>query len=88
MELLKKLFPFSFKKSEDVANLVISIIIYAVIGLVAGAIIGVSPMLVNWIPVVGAILGWVLGIIGSIVDLYIVAGIVLKILVYTKVIKD
>jgi hypothetical protein len=86
MELLKKIFPFSFKKSDDVANLVISIILHIVVAILAGAVIGLANLIVGWIPVVGAIIGWALGVIGSLIELYVIAGIVIKILVYAKVI--
>ena len=87
MELLKKIFPFSFKKSDDVANLVISIILHLVAAILAGAVIGLATLIVGWIPIVGAIIGWALGVIGSLIELYVIAGIVIKILVYAKVIK-
>ena len=86
MELLKKIFPFSFKKSDDVANLVISIILHLVAAILAGAVIGLATLIVGWIPIVGAIIGWALGVIGSLIELYVIAGIVIKILVYAKVI--
>ena len=87
MELLKKIFPFSFKKSDDVANLVISILLHLVAAILAGAVIGLATLIVGWLPVVGAIIGWALGGIGSLIELYVIAGIVIKILVYAKVIK-
>lgn len=87
MELLKQFFPFSFKKSEDVANLVISILLHLVAAILAGAVIGLATLIVGWIPIVGAIIGWALGVIGSLIELYVIAGIVIKILVYAKVIK-
>lgn len=88
METLKKFFPYSFKKMETVSDLVVGIIVYAVIGLIAGAIIALAGVLSGWIPVLGAILGVILNLIGSIASLYVTGGIVIKILVYTKVIKE
>ncbi len=82
MDLLKKVFPFSFK-ANDVASLVVTIIIYLVVGLVIGFALG----LVGWIIPLGLI-DMVLGLIGSIVELYILAGIVIAVLVFTKVLKD
>lgn len=82
MDLLKKVFPFSFK-ANDVASLVVTIIIY----LVAGLVIGFALGLVGWIIPLGLI-DMVLGLIGSIVELYILAGIVIAVLVFTKVLKD
>ncbi len=88
METLKKIFPLSFKRTDSVANLIIGILIYLVVGIVAGALIALSGLITGWIPVIGAIIGWALGIIGAVVDVYVVAGIVIQILVFAKVIKD
>ncbi len=88
METLKKYFPLSFKWVDTVANLVIGIIVYVVLGILAGAVIGLATLLVGWIPVVGLIIGWVLGLAGSLVGLYVLAGLVIHILVFCKVIKE
>ena len=88
METLKKFFPLSWKYTKDVANLIIGIIIYLVVGLLAGAVIALSGLIVGWIPVVGGLVGVVLGLIGGLIDIYVLAGIVIQILVFTKVIKD
>ena len=93
MDILKKIFPFSFVKMESVANLVIGIIIYVVVGIVAAAIVALTSALAAfvapWIPsVIEYFLTLPFGILGTIVDVYVIAGIVIKILVYTKVIKD
>ncbi len=87
MDTLKKLFPLSFKYVKDVANLIIGILIYLVIGIVAGFVIALATMIVGWIPILGALVGWALGIIASLMELYILAGIVIQILVFLKVIK-
>lgn len=88
METLKKLFPFSFKYTDSVGNLVLGILLYLVVGIVAGALIWLATAIAGWIPVLGAILGWALGVIGALIDLYVLAGIVIQILVFCKVIKD
>ena len=88
METLKKLFPLSWKYTKDVPNLIKGILIYIVIGLLAGAIIALSSLITGWIPVVGALVGIILKLIGALVDVYVLAGIVIQVLVYTKVIKD
>lgn len=88
METLKKIFPLSFKRLDSVANLVIGILIYLVVGIVAGALIALSTMLVEWIPVLGPIVGWALGVVSSVIGLYVLAGIVIQILAYCKVLKD
>ena len=76
---LKKFFPLSYKYSDTVSNLIIGILIYIVGDIVAGAVIG----LLAAIPLIG----WLFGIIGSLVGLYCLAGIVIQILIVTKVLK-
>ena len=88
METLKKFFPLSFKRTDTVANLIVGILIYVVAEIIVGAVIGLSTLIVGWIPVVGPIIGWALGVVGSLVGLYVLAGIVIQILVFAKVIKD
>ena len=80
MDTLKTFFPLSFKYVQDVASLIIGILIYIVAGTVGGALIG----LLHSIPV----LGWIAGIVGSLLGLYCTAGIVIQILVFAKVLKE
>ncbi len=87
METLKKLFPLSFKRVDEIGNLILGILIYLVVGIIAGALIWLSTALVGWIPVVGAIIGWALGVVSSLIGLYVLAGIVIQVLVFAKVIK-
>lgn len=87
MDALKKFFPLSFKYTKDAANLVIGILIYIVVGIIAGALIWLAGMMTGWIPVVGALVGWILRLVGSLIDLYVVAGIVIQVLVFAKVLK-
>ena len=79
METLQKFFPLSFKYTKDVANLIIGILIYLVVGIVAGVALALCAL----IPIVNLLVG----IAGTLVDLYCVAGIVIQILVFAKVIK-
>ena len=88
METLKKFFPLSWKYTKDVSNLIIGIIIYVVAAIVAGALITLATLLVGWIPLVGWLVAWALGLVGSLIGVYVLAGIVIQILVFTKVIKD
>ena len=88
MEALKKIFPLSWKYTKDVANLIIGIILYVVVGIVAGALIALSTLLIGWIPVIGWLVAWALGVVGSLIGVYVLAGIVIQILVFAKVIKD
>ena len=87
METLKKIFPLSFKRTDTAGNLIVGILLYLVVGIVAGAVIAVAGLLTG-IPVVGALLAIVLRLIGGLVDLYVLAGIVIQILVFAKVIKE
>ncbi len=87
METLKKIFPLSFKYTGSVANLIIGVLVYLVVGIVAGALIWLASAITGWIPVLGGILGWVLGILGALVDVYVIAGIVVQFLSHFKVLK-
>ncbi len=78
MDILKKYLPHAFKATESNA-LVIALLIYIVLAIVGGAIIG----LLASIPVIGILFS----IIGALIDLYSLAGVVLSILVFVKVIK-
>jgi len=79
MDMLKQFFPFSFGKKPDITSLVIALLVYLVAALVAGIVIAI----LNLIPII-KILGWILG---SVVELYVVVGIVLTVLDYFKVLK-
>ncbi len=88
MDTLKKFFPLSWRYTKDTSNLIIGILIHIIAGIVVGALIKLATMITGWIPVVGALIGWLLGIVSSFLGLYVLAGIVLQILVFTKVLKD
>ena len=79
MDILKKVFPYSFKAKDGVAGLIINILVYLVVGLVAGALIGIFAKL----PIIGILIG----LLGGLVDLYVLAGIVISVLDYLKVLK-
>ena len=85
MDLLKKLFPFSFG-TKEVSHLVVRTIIYILavaVGTVLLSIIGI----LTGIPLVGPILATVLGVIGGLLDLYCLVGIVLLFLAHFNVLK-
>ena len=84
---MNKYFPLSFKWSKDLVSMIIGIIIYLVVGAVAGACIWLAGFIGGLIPVVGVILCWVLRIIGIIVDIYVLAGIVILVLAFLKIVK-
>ena len=78
----------SFKNNDSVSNLVIGVIVYVVVAIVAGLVIGLASLITGWIPVAGAVIGILLSAIGSLVEVYITAGIVFKFLAYFNVLKD
>ncbi len=79
MELLKKVFPYSFTEKKDLASAIILAVIHLVVGLVVGWII----FLLAKIPVLGIIIG----LLGGIVDLYVLVAIVLLFLDFFKILK-
>lgn len=87
MDLLKKIFPLSWKYKKEAKDLIIGIIIYLVAGIIGGVLLAIAGLFTG-IPVLGAILGIVLRAIGAIIDLYVVAGIVIEVLLFAKVLKD
>ena len=72
MELLQKIFPFSFG-AKDIAGLIIKILVYIVASTVLGFVVGL-------IPLIG-------GLIGSLIGLYSTVGIVMAVLDYLKILK-
>ena len=88
MDTLKRFFPISFRYTKDGVSFAIGIILYVLVGIAVGALITVATMIVGWLPgIVGAILGWALGALSSLAGVYVLAGIVLQILAFCKVIK-
>ena len=81
MDFIKKFWPFSFN-TEDVKQLVIKAIIYVVIDIVLGTLIGLLAR------VDIAILSAIFTILGSLLGLYVTAGLVFLFLSYFKVLKD
>ncbi len=81
MDILKKLFPLSFKFTQDVAHLVIGIIIYVVASILAGVVIGIVGLInLPLLPIL-------LRLLGALIEVYTVGGIVVQILAFTKVLK-
>lgn len=79
MDLLKKVFPISFKYADTVANLIIGILIYVVGNAVAGAVIGLLAVI--------PLIGWLFSLAGTLLGIYGTAGIVIEILIFAKVLK-
>ena len=81
MDAIKKFFPYSFTKKEDVKSLVIIIVLHIVVSILINAITTVLHFILSFIPLVG----WLLIIVGGVVGLYLLAGIVFTLLNYFKV---
>ncbi len=79
MDMLKRIFPFSFLEKKDVVTLVVYILLHLAVGVVAGVLIG----LLSHLPLVG----WLIALVGSLVDLYVLVGIVLSVLDFMNVLK-
>ncbi len=79
MDILKKIWPFSFTAKKDIAALIISLVVHVVASIVIGFVIGILAK----IPVVGVIVG----LVGGLVGLYFLVGIVLLLLDYFKILK-
>ena len=78
MDILKKVFPHAFK-AKDLVPFVITLIIYVLIDVVCGFVIG----FLSQIP----ILGIIFSLLGSIIGFYALVCINLSVLVFVKVIK-
>lgn len=86
MDMLKKLFPFSFG-ADDIKPLAIKVVVYIAVAFVVGLILALAAQLTDWIPVVGTAIGVLLSIIGWICEIYVVGGIVVTVLDYLKILK-
>lgn len=78
LNALKPYFPHAFK-SNSVKSLIIGLLIYAVIAAVANIVFGLLDNI--WI------IGFIFSVIGWVVDIYCVAGVILAILVFLKVVQ-
>ncbi|MBR4053234.1 MAG: hypothetical protein IKK06_00355 [Clostridia bacterium] len=89
MAFLKKFWPYSFTvKAKDVTSLVVNIIIQILVAFAAGLLIWLATAITGWIPVVGGLIGVLLGIVGSVIEIYVLIGIVLSVLNFCDVLKD
>lgn len=82
MQFLKTIFPFSFRPI-DTRAFIITLLIYAGIGAVAGIVIGFCSRI--WL--IGWLFRWIFRIIGGLVDIYVLVGVVLTILSFTRLIE-
>ena len=89
MELLKKIWFYSFKvERKNVSSLVVNLIVWVVAAFIAGIVLWLATSLTGWIPIIGWLIGVIVGIAGGAVELYSLIGIVLSILVFLDVLKD
>lgn len=79
MDLLKKLFPLSFKLADTVANLVVGILIYVVAGAVAGVLLG-------WLSII-PLIGVIFSLVSTLLGIYCLAGIVIEVLLFADVLQ-
>jgi hypothetical protein len=80
MDVLKKIFPLSFRFTGSVSNLVIGVIIYVVASAVLGVALGFMSQL--------ALLKLVADLTSSLVGVYTTGGIVIMFLYHFHVLKD
>lgn len=78
MDFIKKLFPQA-TQANDLKGLLIAILIYAIVNLVGGFVLG----LLDGIPLVG----FVFGLVGWVLGIYCAVGIIVSILVFFKIVK-
>ena len=78
MDFIKKLFPQAMQ-ANDLKGLLIAILIYAIVNLVGGFVLG----LLDNIPLVG----FVFGLVGWVLGIYCAVGIIVSILVFFKIVK-
>lgn len=78
MDVIKKVFPYSFGAKKGI-DLLYKVIVYIIVGGVSCALIG----LLSQVPVVNLLIGTICGIIG----LYTFVGIVFAALDFLKVLK-
>lgn len=73
-----KLFPISMR-ARDIVGLVVSILVYLVIG-------GAVTTVLGWLSGL-LLIGWIFRVVSGIVDLYCLCGIIVSVLVYLKIVK-
>lgn len=78
LDAIKKYFPHAFK-ANDVKSLIIGLVVYALIAFVAGLVLGFLGII--------PIIGFVFGVIGWLVEIYCIAGVILTILAFLKIVQ-
>ena len=72
MDMLKNIFPYSFKEKNGLGSLIVQLVVYLIVGAIFGALIAILAHI--------PIIGWIVGICGGLVDLYVTVGMVLSVL--------
>lgn len=78
MDFIKKLFPQAMQ-ANDLKGLLIAILIYAIVNLVGGWVLGLLSNI--------ALVGFVFGLVGWGLGIYCAVGIIVALLVFFKVVK-
>lgn len=78
MNLLRKLWPFSFE-TKSVSDLVLKAILYVILAALFSILMGVVSNIV--------VLNVIMTIVGTLADIYLLVGLILLFLSYFKVIK-
>lgn len=73
-----KLFPVSMR-ARDVVGLVVSILVYLIIG-------GAVTTVLGWLSHL-LLIGWIFWVVSGIVGLYCFCGIIVAVLVYLKIVR-
>lgn len=89
MDILRKIFPLSFKYVDTPTNFALGIVLYIVIGIAVGVGLKLIGMIFSFLPSLLELMADILlGTIGSFAEMYIVGGIIISTLLFIKVIKD
>lgn len=84
MDVLKKIFPLAFSVKEKDSNAFVIQLIIAIVALVVvGVVLGILAAIVPFLFALG-----LFALVGSLVELYVIADIVFCILRFTGVFKD
>lgn len=78
MDFIKKLFPQAMQ-AKDLKGLLIAILIYVIVNLVGGFVLGLLAKL--------PLVGFVFGLVGWVLNIYCAVGIIVAILVFFKIVK-
>ena len=87
MNLVRKLFPLSFKMADTLSHLIVGLILYMAIAAIVGAVLCVVTFLVC-ITGIGLLLFPLFVLLGLAVSLYFTVGMVFLILTFCRVFRS